>query len=115
MANPVVWFEVMGENGEKLRSFYGDLFGWQFNVMEEMKYGMVAADEGRGIPGGVGQGKEKRVTFYVSTSNIADSLKEAEKLGGKTLMPRTELPGGTTLGMFADPDGNAVGLVEEAA
>ena len=35
--------------------------------------------------------------------------------GGRTLMPRTELPGGTILGFFEDPEGNAIGLVEEAA
>ena len=28
-------------------------------------------------------------------------------------MPRTKLDGGTILGLFADPDGNAIGLVEE--
>jgi hypothetical protein len=30
-------------------------------------------------------------------------------------MPRTELPGGTILGFFADIEGNAIGLVEEVA
>lgn len=115
MTNPVVWFEVMGADGEELRSFYAGLFGWKYDVHAEMKYGMVAADGGSGIPGGVGQSDRASVTFYVSTPSIDDSLAEAEKLGGRTLMKRTALPGGTVLGMFADPQGNAVGLVEEAA
>ena len=51
----------------------------------------------------------------MSTTDINASLEEAGKLGGKTLMPRTELPGGTILGFFADPEGNPIGLVEEAA
>jgi hypothetical protein len=29
-------------------------------------------------------------------------------------MPRTAMPGGPVLGMFADPAGNPIGLVEEA-
>jgi len=115
MANPVVWFEVVGNEGAQLRSFYGDLFGWTYEVDEKFDYGMVAADAGRGIPGGVGKSETQRVTFYVSTTNIDDSLKQAEGLGGKTIMPRTELPGGSILAMFQDPEGNAVGLVEEAA
>ena len=115
MANPVVWFEVMGNEGKELRSFYGKLFDWKYEVMEDMDYGMVAADEGRGIPGGIGKGDLQRVTFYVSTTSINDALKQAEGLGGKTMMPRTELPGGTILAMFSDPEGNAVGLVEETA
>jgi uncharacterized protein len=117
MDHPVVWFEVMGKDGAAQRSFYEKLFGWKIEVMEAMNYGMVEACNGRGIPGGVGQlgdTPQPKVTFYVSTGDINASLKKAETLGGKTLMPRTALPGGTTLGMFADVEGNAVGLVEEA-
>jgi predicted enzyme related to lactoylglutathione lyase len=113
--HPVVWFEVIGDDGAKLRDFYGQLFGWKYDVVEEMQYGMVDSEGERGICGGVGQGEAKRVTFYVSTDDIERSLAEATKLGGKTLMERTQLPGGTVLGMFADPQGNAIGLVEEGA
>ena len=63
----------------------------------------------------MGGGDQQRVTFYVSTPSINTSLGEIAARGGKVLMPRTELPGGIILGMFADPEGNAVGLVEEAA
>lgn len=116
MEHPVVWFEVMGKNGEKLQSFYQSLFGWKIDASSPTKYGMVEAVKGRGIPGGVGELGEtpwpSKVTFYVSTESIVDSLEQAKKLGGKVLMPRTELPG-ATLGFFADPEGNAIGLVEE--
>ena len=73
MKHPVVWFEVMGENGESLRSFYGRLFDWKIDASNPMKYGMVEAPNGRGIPGGVGQLDGKpypKVTFYVSTASI---------------------------------------------
>jgi hypothetical protein len=118
MSHPVVWFEVMGKDGQKLRSFYTDLFGWKIDASNPMNYGMVEASQGRGIPGGVGQLGDKPwpgVAFYVSTTDIKGSLDQAGQLGGKTLMPRTELPGGTVLGFFSDPEGNAIGLVEEAA
>ncbi len=55
MQHPVVWFEVMGENGERLQSFYSKLFGWKIDASNPMKYGMVEAVNGQGIPGGVGQ------------------------------------------------------------
>lgn len=118
MSHPVVWFEVMGKNGTKLQGFYKDLFGWKIDASNPMKYGMVEATEGRGIPGGVGQLGDQpwpKSSFYVSTTDINGSLEEAARLGGKTLIPRTELPGGVILGFFTDPEGNAVGLVEEAA
>jgi predicted enzyme related to lactoylglutathione lyase len=118
MSHPVVWFEVMGQDGAQLQRFYTDLFGWKIDASNPMKYGMVEATKGRGIPGGVGELGDQpwpKTTFYVSTTDINASLEEATKLGGKTVMPRTELPGGTILGFFADPGGNTVGLVEEAA
>ena len=36
----------------------------------------------------------------------------AEKLGGKTVMPVTEIPGMVTLAQFSDPQGNVIGLVK---
>lgn len=115
MGHPVVWFEVIGKNGGNLRAFYGELFDWSFEIDDKINYGMVEAVEGQGIPGGVGAGDERRVTFYVSTPSINACLEQVSARGGRILMKRTELPGGTVLGMFADPEGNAVGLVEEAA
>lgn len=117
MKHPVVWFEVMGEDGGALQRFYAELFGWKIDADNPAKYGMVEAEQGRGIPGGVGERDDPRtrVTFYVSTPDIEASLKRVSDLGGETLMPRTQLPGGTILGMFTDTAGNAVGLVEEGA
>ena len=118
MTHPVVWFEVMGEDGAELRRFYSELFHWKIDASNPMEYGMVEAADGRGIAGGVGQlgdAPQPRVTFYVATTDIAKSLHRVCELGGGVLMPRTELPGGTVIGMFADPEGNMIGLVEEQA
>src|SRR5262245_49781810 len=112
MTHPVVWFEVNGKDASRLQSFYGDLFGWKINADHPRKYGMVEAVTPRGIPGGVGAEKVG-VTFYVATSDIEKSLAQAKKLGGKVLQERTQFPGGPVLAFFSDPDGNAIGLVEE--
>ena len=52
MTHPVVWFEVMGDDSARLQSFYRGLFGWKIDASNPMKYGMVEAASGRGIPGG---------------------------------------------------------------
>ena len=106
MTHPVVWFEVMGDNGQKLQSFYHEAFDWQIDANNPMRYGMVEAAQARGIPGGVGQLDNTRypkVTFYVSTDDIEASLAQVVKLGGKVLIPRTELAEGPTIGLFSDP------------
>ena len=32
MAQPVVHFEIIGKDPEKLRGYFGDLFGWEFDM-----------------------------------------------------------------------------------
>jgi predicted enzyme related to lactoylglutathione lyase len=115
--HPVMWFEVLGNDGKALQDFYGGLFGWTYNIDNPVKYGMVNTGSQKGIPGGVGQikpGDRPWTTFYVETADITASLAKAERLGGKTIMPRTEMPD-VTLGMFADPEGHLIGLVEARA
>ncbi len=81
----------------------------------ESDYGMLPHDVAKGIPGGVGPKATMKehpgVTFYVGTSDVNASLARAKSLGGKVVIPRTELPG-VTMALFADPEGNRIGLVE---
>ena len=114
MKHPVVWFEVLGKDGGKLRTFYGELFGWKIAVDEPSGYGMVDTGSKEGIPGGVGEsnaGFPAGIRFYVQTGDLAETLARAERLGGKTVLPPTELPQ-VTLALVADPDGNVVGLIK---
>jgi predicted enzyme related to lactoylglutathione lyase len=39
------------------------------------------------------------------------TLDRVERLGGKTVLQPTEVPGGPKLAMFADPAGNITGLL----
>jgi predicted enzyme related to lactoylglutathione lyase len=39
------------------------------------------------------------------------TLDRVERLGGKRVLPLTEVPGGLKLAMFADPAGNIAGLL----
>ena len=52
-----------------------------------------------------------RTTIYMRVDDLQAYLDKAERLGGKTLVPPTPLPGDFgSFAMFADPDGQAVGL-----
>lgn len=114
MAKPAVArFEVTGRDAGALRHFYGDLFGW--TILEGAKgsgFGVVQS-EGNGISGVIGPaGKGPgHVTFYVEVNDLAAYLVKAEKLGGKTIVPPTEVPEfSLTFAFFADPEGHMVGL-----
>ncbi|HEU4390254.1 MAG TPA: VOC family protein [Blastocatellia bacterium] len=112
MANPVVHFEINANDAKKLHGFYSKLFDWKIDANNPMNYGLVEATQG-GIGGGIGQGEGPQyVTFYVQVDDLQAYLSKAEKLGGKTLVPPTEIPNMVTFAMFTDPEGNAIGLVK---
>lgn len=114
MGAPVVHFEIMGGKEGELEKFYAELFGWKINSNNPLKYGIV--DTGAapaGIKGGVGAAQDgaKRVSIYAQVSDLQATLNQAEKLGGKTILAPTEVPGGPKLAMFTDPAGNVTGLI----
>ena len=104
MGAPVVHFEIMGGEGSELESFYRELFGWRINSNNPMKYGIVET-------GGPKDGS-KRVSIYARVEDVETTLDRAERLGAKTILPPSKVPGGPKLAMFADPAGNITGLFE---
>jgi predicted enzyme related to lactoylglutathione lyase len=119
MGQPVVHFEVIGQDAEALHAFYGQLFGWEIDAGNPMSYGIVAREgnvnaDGVGIGGGVAaaqEGSEGHVTFYVEVDDVGAALAEAERLGGARVMGPDKIPGGPELAQFTDPEGHLIGLV----
>lgn len=113
MANPVVHFEIVGSDGAALQKFYGDLFDWAIDANNPMSYGSVPAAEG-GIGGGIAatQDGSALVTIYVQVDDLQAALDRAEALGAKTVMPPMDVPGGPSIAVFSDPEGNTIGLVK---
>jgi uncharacterized protein len=114
MGNPVVHFELGGVEYDQLVRFYEELFGWRLQAIPGANYTLVDTHGGGGVNGGIGksQSGEPWSTFYVQADDLQAVLDKAESLGGKTVMPVTEIPGMVTFAMFDDPDGLLVGLVK---
>jgi predicted enzyme related to lactoylglutathione lyase len=120
MGQPVVHFEIIGEDAEKLRSYYSELFGWEFDTDNPMNYGVVQRDgnvsaDGIGIGGGVGggpEGYEGHVTFYIEVPDVEAALAKAESLGGTRVMGPETIMESIQLGLFTDPEGHLVGIVQ---
>ena len=123
MGKPVVHFEIVGKDGDKLKSYYADLFDWEIDSSNPMNYGLIdrAANlnaEGIGIGGGIGQGPdgyEGHVTFYAEVADVEAALQKAESLGGARVMGPEKIMEGVELGQFTDPEGNVIGLIKSAA
>ena len=123
MGQPVVHFEIIGTDPARLRSYFGELFGWEFDtsspvaeaVSEPDDYGFVnriTTSDGTGIPGGVGGGSryDSHVLFYVGVPDVEAALRRAESLGGKRVMGPERAPTGLVVGHFTDPEGNLIGV-----
>jgi predicted enzyme related to lactoylglutathione lyase len=118
MGQPVVHFEIVGKDAEQLHSYYSDLFGWQINADNPMKYGTIDREEnvnaqGIGIGGGIGpapEGYSGHVTFYVEVPDVEASLAKAESLGGTRMMGPEKVMEGVEIGLFNDPEGHTIGL-----
>jgi len=116
MGMPVAFFEIVSDDHERAQSFYAALFDWQVAADPDMGgYGLVDTGAGEGaIGGGIGPSMgsgDTGVKFYVRVPDLQAALDRAEELGGKALVPPTDLPGDFgRFAILADPDGNAVGL-----
>ena len=115
MPNPVVHWEIAARDAGRLQGFYGSLFDWHVDTNNPMDYGMVDTHAEGGINGGIhGNESPARVMIYVQVDDLDAYLKKAESLGGKMVMPPTEIPNVVTMAQFTDPEGNLIGLVKDA-
>ncbi len=120
MGQPVVHFEIIGQDGDKLKSYYSELFGWEIDLDNPMNYGIIQRDgnvnaDGAGIGGGVSGGPEGyggHVTFYVEVPDPEATLAQVESLGGTRIFGPDEVMPGLVLGQFSDPEGHVIGVVK---
>jgi uncharacterized protein len=105
---------VIGKDAATLKSFYGELFDWPLEEAEIPGYFFARPDGEEGLQGGIGadpSGGPGHVTFYVQVDDLQAALDKAELLGGRTVMPVSEIPNGPTIALLADPEGHTIGLV----
>ncbi|MGH8899898.1 MAG: VOC family protein [Egibacteraceae bacterium] len=113
MGRPVVHFEILGTDGEALQSFYRDLFDWNIDTNNPLNYGMVDTGAEGGIGGGVSAGQDGTgVRIYIAVDDPQAYLDRVEQMGGTVVIPVTEIPDTVTIALFADPQGNVIGLVK---
>jgi predicted enzyme related to lactoylglutathione lyase len=119
MGQPVVHFEIIGQDMEKLTGYYSELFGWEIDANNPVNYGIVDREantnpDGIGIGGGLGkapEGYDGHVTFYVEVPDVEAALARAEELGGSRMMGPETVMEGVVIGLFTDPEGHTVGVV----
>jgi len=120
MGRPVIHFEITGTDGDRLKAYYADLFGWEIDSSNPMGYGIVSREgnttaDGVGIGGGVTAGPPGypgHVTVYVEVPDVEAALVSAAELGGARMMGPEQVMEGLEIGMFTDPEGHVIGLIK---
>ena len=110
MSNPVMHFEIGCRDLEKTTAFYKGLFAWNFEQYGDVH--MIAAAE-KGIGGHIqslGHEPHNYTLVYVLVDDIDAYLAKAGKLGGKAIIPKTEVPDMGWFAWVADPEGTLIGL-----
>ncbi len=113
----VSWTELMTTNPSAATEFYGQLFGWKFEAMNMgMPYHVVKVGESAiggvmGMPPGAPPGMPPAWVTYVTVADVDATAAKVSALGGKVMMPPTDIP---TVGRFAviqDPQGAVINMI----
>lgn len=118
MPAPIVHFEIGCKDLDKTRKFYSETLGWEYmpgapNMAMIGNIGTYCEKKTEGIGGHInclGHPPHNYVTVYAQVDDIGAALSKIEKAGGKTLIPKTEVPQMGHFAWFTDPEGNALGL-----
>jgi hypothetical protein len=100
--NAVTWFEIPTTDFERATKFYESVLDTKLRAFPGDEPCNMFPSEDGGVGGCI---------VYRAHQKLDATLKRAEKMGAKVLVPRTAIPGG--FGYFAclqDSEGNHVGL-----
>lgn len=119
----IVHFEIPADDVEKLKRFYSELFGWTIERLPgPSEYWTVVTvptnDKGEPIRQGVNGGMMKKQnpahkpTNYILVESVDEYSMKIEALGGKIIMPKSEVPGICWWALALDPEGNHFAIME---
>jgi predicted enzyme related to lactoylglutathione lyase len=115
------WIDVLQADVDATMAFYGDLFGWEFEVRTPpgapttyayaRKDGLLVA--GVGGPPSAGA-QPAGWTTYVRVDSADDTAAALFDAGGQVLAPPLDIPGAGRVAICADPSGAVLGLWQPA-
>jgi predicted enzyme related to lactoylglutathione lyase len=107
----IVHIEFKSSDFARTSAFYGKLFDWQTQQNASASY--MKADSADGPSGGWVRAdlvQSPGPIAYLPVEDLAAKLDAVEEAGGRVLVRSMPFAGGGEVGLFADPDGNVLGL-----
>ena len=118
--HPIVHIEIPATNTSAAGKFYNEVFGWKIEADQMYNYVQFQSEGG---PGGgfvdvAGEApihyKPDSLLVYLASDDIDATLAVIEAHGGKTVLPKTEIPHVGWWAVFTDPSGNRLALFTTA-
>ena len=115
MGNPVVHWELMSKEPEKISAFYEKLFDWKIQHFPDMNYRIVETGGEGGINGGILKPDREgpwpgNMLFYVNVDDLAAYRRKVIAAGGKIHVEEQQVQGMGSFCLFTDPEGRMMGL-----
>ncbi len=110
------WADVMVDDLDRARDFYGGLFGWTFEALPPQAGGYVMArKDGHVVAGALAKNPDdpnqvSAWTVYLATDDVDDTAKRARAAGGVFFLEPTNVLRVGRIAVGADPAGAAYGL-----
>ena len=119
MGSPVVQWELMSKEPEKVSAFYQKVFDWKIQHRPELNYRIVETDSKVGINGGIVKPDREgpwpgNMLFYIAVDDLAAYRKKVVAAGGTIHVEEQEVPGMGSFSLFTDPEGRMMGLWKAA-
>ena len=120
MGNPVVHWEFMSKEPEKVADFYAKIFGWKVTHRPEWNYRLVDTEGGEHtVNGGIVKPEKSgpwpgNMLVYILVDDLAAYRKKIAEAGGKIQIEEQEVPGMGRFCLFTDPEGRMNGIWKPA-
>lgn len=110
----ITHIDIPVDDVERAKGFYSGLFGWEIAEVPGFEgYPMWQAPN-KISGGGLAPRDEgfQQPRSYVEVDSIDEAMRKVTELGGREVMPKTEITPTSWWAIFIDTEGNEVGLYE---
>ncbi|MGB2984730.1 MAG: VOC family protein [Phycisphaerae bacterium] len=117
MGNRLCHFELMTNDPEKCKAFYGAVFDWKFDEQSMPGYTLIntGTDPGGGVFPKPPEAPGVCMSVYFQVDDIDATLRTVTEHGGKIIVPKTAIPSVGHFAMFTDPEGIASGILQPSS
>lgn len=112
MKSHFIWYELMTEDPKGAIAFYSEVAGWKTQAFGDgaTPYSMWVGRQGPlgGVHGLTEEMKQRVPAHWISHVEVADvdqTMRQAEALGARTLVPAKDIPTVGRFAVFMDPQG----------